>query len=244
MGSLWIAGVDGCPGGWIAVFRDLFGGAPARVSVVASFAHILDAPEAPPVVAVDMPIGLPELNCKGGRGPELLVRPLLGGRQSSVFSIPARRAVEAEDYRAACAAALECSDPPRKVSKQAFHLFPKIREIDALLRTRPALRDRVFESHPEVAFWRMNGECALAAPKKVRSRVHGEGIELRRSILRSAGMAESLVAHPVPRGAALDDLIDAIAVSVVAERIHRGQARCFPDPPLRDGHGVPIAIWA
>jgi len=44
---------------------------------------------------------------------------------------------------AACAAALATSDPPRKVSKQCFHIFPRIREIDALLRAAPAWRDRI-----------------------------------------------------------------------------------------------------
>ena len=48
-----------------------------------------------------------------------------------------RSAVLAEDYRAACAAALATSDPPRKIARQAFMLFPKVRELDALMT--PAL---------------------------------------------------------------------------------------------------------
>ncbi|WP_246658873.1 DUF429 domain-containing protein [Mesorhizobium sp. J18] len=39
------------------------------------------------MLAVDMPIGLPERTGKGGRGPENLVRLHLDERQSSVFSI-------------------------------------------------------------------------------------------------------------------------------------------------------------
>ena len=78
----------------------------------------LFADAVPDIVAVDMPIGLPERVQGSGRGPEQLVRPLLGARQSSVFAIPARCAVEAADYAEACARALAASDPPRKVSKQ------------------------------------------------------------------------------------------------------------------------------
>jgi predicted RNase H-like nuclease len=66
------------------------------------------------VIAVDMPIGLPDRIRGAGRGPEQAIRPLLGPRQSSVFSIPARAAVEAETYGEACARALETSDPPKK----------------------------------------------------------------------------------------------------------------------------------
>lgn len=240
----WVAGVDGCPAGWIAVFRDLSGRRHPRAAVFGRFAEIVDAPEQPAVIAVDMPIGLPDRAGPGGRGPERLVRPLLGRRQSSVFSVPARRAVEADDYRASCLAALAASDPPRKVSKQAFFLFGKIREIDALLRARPALAVRVWESHPEVAFWRMNGGRSLDHPKKIRSRVNPAGVEERRALLRREGLPASLITQAAPRGAAVDDLIDAMAVSVVAERILKGEALSFPDPPERDSHDLPIAIRA
>lgn len=242
--SQWIAGVDGCPAGWIAVFRDLSGKDAARVRVCRRFADIVDAPEQPIVVAVDMPIGLPARAGEGGRGPERLVRPLLGARQSSVFSVPARAAIEALNYRAACAAALAASDPPRKVSKQAFFLFGKILEIDRQLRARRDLIARVHESHPEVAFWRINDQRSLFHPKKIKGRVNSEGIAERRGLLARAGLPVELAAQTPPKGAALDDFIDALAVSVVAERIWNGEALCFPDPPQRDAHGLPIAIRA
>jgi predicted RNase H-like nuclease len=77
---------------------------------------------------------------------------LLGARQSSVFSVPSRAALEAGDYREACGIALATSDPPRKVSRQLFMLVPKIREVDTWLHDHMADAGRVFEVHPEVAF--------------------------------------------------------------------------------------------
>lgn len=74
------------------------------------------APEAPMIVAVDIPIGLPDHIDPGGRGLERVIRPLLGARQSSVFSMPPRAAIYASDFGAACVAALVASNPPRKVS--------------------------------------------------------------------------------------------------------------------------------
>jgi predicted RNase H-like nuclease len=94
----WLAGVDGCRAGWtVALVRSDGGG--LRLHVLERFEQIATLPERPAIVAVDMPIGLPERIGANGRGPEQAVRPLLGERQSSVFSVPSRRAVFAEDWR-------------------------------------------------------------------------------------------------------------------------------------------------
>jgi predicted RNase H-like nuclease len=239
----WLAGVDGCPAGWIAALvapgRD-----EVRVRVIARFADIVSAPEQPAVVAVDVPIGLPERAGHGGRAAENAVRPLLGGRQSAVFSVPSRAAIHAAAYAEACSIALATSDPPRAVSKQLFMIAPKIREVDAVLRASPQLAERVFEVHPEVAFWRLNGERALAEPKKVKGTCYQPGLALRRQLLVAAGFPADVVQMSAPRGAGPDDLLDALACAAVARRIHVGLAKPFPDPPPRDSFGLPMAIWA
>jgi predicted RNase H-like nuclease len=239
----WLAGVDGCRTGWIAAFVRPVGGE-VRVKIVRRFADVLDAPEAPAVVAVDMPVGLPERTGLGGRAAENAVRPLLGARQSSVFSVPSRAAIYTADYGEACRIALATSDPPRKVSKQLFNIGPKIREIDEGLRATPGAAARTFEVHPEVAFWRLNGERALTEPKKIKSRPYEAGLAQRRGLLTAAGLSANAVDAPPPKGAGADDLLDALACAAVARRIHAGTARPFPDPPPRDGFGLIMAIWA
>src|SRR5690606_28095500 len=82
---VWLAGVDGCAAGWIAAFVRPADGT-CHIEVFARFADVLNAPTAPAVVTVDIPIGLPERAGVGGRTAENIVRPLLGERQSSVFS--------------------------------------------------------------------------------------------------------------------------------------------------------------
>src|SRR6478672_7129532 len=111
-----VAGVDGCPRGWIAVVGAA--GEALRIEVHSTLAALLSAHPGLAAIAVDMPIGLPDRIGPGGRGPEAALRPHLGMRQSSVFSVPSRRAVYTLDYRQACDAALETSEPPRKISKQ------------------------------------------------------------------------------------------------------------------------------
>jgi predicted RNase H-like nuclease len=239
----WLAGVDGCRSGWVVAFVHPSGDE-ASVRVAPRFADVLATPETPAVIAVDIPIGLPERARHGGRAAENAVRPLLGARQSSVFSVPSRAALAAADYRDACRIALATSEPPRMVSKQLFMIAPKIREVDACLREDGASVARVFEVHPEVAFWRLNGGRALAEPKKVKGRCYEPGLALRRRLLVDAGLAAMAVEAAPPRGAGPDDLIDALACAVVARRIHAGLATPFPDPPERDAFGLPMAIWA
>jgi predicted RNase H-like nuclease len=239
----WLAGVDGCGAGWIAAFvQGAAGGVHCRV--FPTFAQILAAPEAAVLVALDMPIGLPERTGPGGRAAENAVRPLLGARQSSVFSVPSRAAIYAPDYAAACRIAGATSEPPRKVSKQLFNIAPKIREVDETLRADPALVDRVFEVHPELAFWRLNGGQPLSEPKKVKGRCHEQGLALRRRLLIAAGLPASAVEAAPPQGAGPDDLLDALACAAIARRIAAGTAQSFPHPPPRDAHGLPMAIWA
>jgi len=219
----WVVGVDGCRAGWMAGFRRIGDGA-CRRRVVAAFTDILGAPEAPAIIAVDMPIGLPERIVGPGRAAEQAVRPLLGARQSSVFSIPARAAVMAEDYRA------------------AFNIFPKMREIDAVMTA--ALESRVFEVHPELAFWRLNDGAPMSLPKLVKGRPDPEGIHQRKQLLERFGFEMSILEQVPPKGAAIDDVVDACVTAIIAERLARGQATSFPPDPPRDARGLRIAIWA
>jgi predicted RNase H-like nuclease len=239
----WVAGADGCIAGWIVAFAGV-GHHDVRIRVFNKFGDVFAAPEQPRVVAVDIPIGLPARIGPLGRGPERAVRPLLGERQSSVFAVPSRSAVYAADYGTACRLALETSDPPKKVSKQLFMIAPKICEVDEMLRGAPALIARVFEVHPEVAFWRLNGWQALSEPKKVKSRPYEPGLALRRNILAKHGFSAAVTGQAPPAGAAADDLLDALACAATALRILAGCATPFPDPPLRDEFGLPAAIWA
>ena len=265
-----IAGVDGCRAGWVAVIGRLGTAAspatprPSHVPtlerlearVFPRFDFLLDALAEDAVLAVDMPIGLPERIEGPGRAAEKAARPLLGERQSSVFSIPARAAVEAgagpfrseihrrEAYREACAIAARLSHPPRRISIQGFSLFPKIVEIDRLLLADPRRALRVIEGHPELAFRMLNDGVPVRSPKKIRGSVDATGMEDRRRLLLAAGLGRDFLYAPAPAGAAQDDFLDACAMLCVAARHAGGIAVAHPAPPERDARGLPIAIWA
>ena len=95
--SGWIAGVDGCPAGWIVARRSLVAAHEVDIAVAPRFETLLDPADPPLSVAVDMPIGLPARIGAEGRGPERLIRAQLGARRSSVFAIPAKIVLGARD---------------------------------------------------------------------------------------------------------------------------------------------------
>ena len=242
MAKLMVAGVDGCRAGWIAVLHPCASPGDASIRIFHDFTRLLSDLSEITVIAIDMPMGLPDRVGEGGRSPERQLRPLLGARQSSLFGIPSRSAIEAADYPGACVAALATSQPPRRISKQAFMLFPRIREIDNALRADPDLRARLFECHPEASFRAMRG-APLDEPKKVKSKPWPAGLEERRRLLATAGYDRALIDAAPPPGAGADDLLDACAAAWTAARIARGKALPHPSPPEQDAHGIAIAIW-
>jgi predicted RNase H-like nuclease len=244
----WLAGVDGCKNGWLSVIVRPDGSQMRVCEVVATFEELLVAPDSPTIIAVDMPIGLPEFSKEKGRAPERTVRPLVGARRSSVFRVPSRRAVytaidttigdDHERYRMACKIARETSVDQKAFAQQCFYLCKKIVEVDKLLRERGDLKGRVIETHPEVAFWSLNGRI-LEHPKS-----HLNGIKQRQCILRKAGVPSDIVECNAPKGAKQDDLLDAIVCAVVACKKHHNKAKSYPVTPCADGFGLPMAIWA
>ena len=72
-----ICGVDGCPAGWIAVWRDHADAAP-KTAVFCDIRSLIEAFSKTAILAIDMPIGLPDFVTGGGGSPEKTVSPSLG----------------------------------------------------------------------------------------------------------------------------------------------------------------------
>lgn len=233
---MWVAGVDGCRAGWIVALRRLDDDELA-IRLIASFAEIESLPERPRRIAVDMPMGFADAACKGGRLCEREARALLPGKSSSVFSLPCRAALAASDY--ATALKLNRASGPDAVglSKQAFHLLDKLRDLDDWIT--PHRQKRCIEAHPELAFSLLNGGKPVLSRKR---RPEGRADRLR--LLRRAGFKvpeKTLSARP--KGCAVDDLLDALVLTRTAERHLRGEATCLPDKPPRNARGLRMEIW-
>jgi predicted RNase H-like nuclease len=245
---MWVAGADGCPAGWLAVFRSV-DGQDHTAGIVKSLADVFTAPEQPKIVAVDIPIGLLSISQRGGRAADRACREVLGPhRQSSIFAPPCRPALNAASFLEACAIEQANSSPPKKLSQQTFNILAKIREADAI-----ALRfaGAIFECHPEVSFWAMNARQPMRLPKKVSRRKNPDGISEsglseRRQLLLQNGYSDEFLATRVGVGSDCgpDDFVDACAAAWTAERILDGRGIRFPPTPDFDELGLDMAIWA
>jgi predicted RNase H-like nuclease len=238
-----VLGLDGCKRGWVGVRLDLDQAAPPAARFYRVFGEALTDSDYPAVIAVDMPIGFLDIAERGGRLCERLARQRLGPRRNSVFSAPTRAAlVHAKDY----GAALEANRGNGEIglSRQCFHLIPKLAEIDAVMT--PALQRRVRESHPELAFTVLNAGRPMHYAKKTRW-----GRDERIGLLTGVGGDYGLDAQFLdPRahiglrggGVARDDLVDAAVVALAAARIARGKALVLPADAPRDAKRLKMEI--
>ncbi len=224
--STTVAGVDGCPGGW-AVARWSPGPSGSAAALTVSFAETLDEVVAElraqrlAAVAVDMPIGLLADRVRASDG---LARRLLGPRRSSIFATPARATLGSPDQPVldhADASARNRDAVGVGLSIQAFHLLPKIAELDDLVQ--PSDQDRLVEAHPELAFTRMVG-----APLP-DSKARPEGRAMRRALLDehfgAALVTDALATADVP----VTDALDALSLCTVAERVPTGDVEFLGD---------------
>ena len=154
-------------------------------------------------VAVDMPIGLLD---HGPRACDVEARRRLGPRRASVFPAPTRPMLTATSYADALAIA--------GLSKQAFNLIPKIREVDAVMT--PGLQDKFVEVHPELCFSRLIG-TPCRWPKRT-----ADGRAERRAVVHPR------IDRP-PSGAAWDDVLDACALVETARRLVVGDVERLGD---------------
>jgi predicted RNase H-like nuclease len=228
-----IAGVDGCPAGWIAIVENSETGSMAAV-VFANFAQLATVLDTA-VIAIDIPIGLTDCNA---RHCDVLARKHLGPKRgTSVFPAPIRPALHASSYEDAKATSRAVQN--KGISKQGWMIYPKIREIDHALRASADLRARVFEVHPEVTFSAWSG-APIILPKRKAA-----GHAIRRILIddsfgpRAFESARTSIAR---RDATDDDIADAFAALWTARRIIAGDARSIPDSPPLDSAGLPMRM--
>lgn len=232
-----VAGFDGCPAGWIGLLVSGENQVQHRLVLCERFADILNLQPQPEVIAIDIPIGLLNERVAGGRECDREARRLLGKpRSNSVFSAPPRAALSARSYKEA---------RPHGLTLQAFGIVRKIREVDAMMT--PALQERIYESHPELAF------LSLAGHRMRHGKKSNHGREERLSALEAAGAEHSVWAKTrqlIEEGSrqyfrkqvAVDDIVDAYAMAWVAAQVAIGKARRVGNLSLRDARGLRMEI--
>ncbi len=225
-----VLGVDACSAGWVGIA--LSGNHQVRAYVDAHIEALVGQAVADGplhVVGIDIPIGMPDASV---RRADLAARAAAGPRRASVFMTPVRDTLALTDYRAACD--LNMLRTGRGISRQAFNLLAKIRQVDDWL---PAAPCRVIEVHPELSFAELAG-----APLPAR-KSSWAGFAVRRRVLADAGIALPEDLGVAGRMAGGDDVLDAAAAAWSAWRAATGEARRLPAQPEHFSDGIDCAIW-
>lgn len=230
-----VYGADGCKQGWVVAEMRKDGSAGARI--VDSADTLISLVPSGGVLLADVPIGLPE---SGSREADQAARRYLGyPRSCSVFPAPIRSVLEAEDWNEATAIRRHVEG--KGMSRQAWGITGKVREMDSAIRKLDPGQQRVREGHPEVSFAAWSGKPMITSKKR------SSGRKERAALINThfgAGTVECLWADLRSPSVAQDDLLDALAMLWSAQRAAKDVAMVLPDDGARDAYGLRMEIVA
>lgn len=239
-GKVFVAGVDGCRDGWVAVLLEINEERRIQkeeVRVVPTFDDLLHLPESPRFVGIDIPLGLPNSAVPGGRTCDQEARRLLGHKRgTSVFSPPVRSVLRARSYEEALKLNRESSRHDVGITMQVYNVLPKLREVHEVMT--PELQARVREVHPELSFAAMQGEPVEA------SKHSPQGKQQRLKLLdQHFADVEAALAEAESGSVTDEDVIDAYAAAWTAWRMAIGKAQTVPEHLQVDPRGLRMGIW-
>lgn len=226
----YVCGIDGFKKQWFAVTKELATGH-LDWQVLPNFQGIVDNIDDYSVIAIDIPIGLPE---RGPRNCDIEARKLLGARKSSVFPAPIASVLQANDYMEACQ--IREKIEKKKMSQQAWAIVYKIKEVDDLVKNNPALAAKLFEVHPEVSFYYLSSNQPARFNKKSIQGIEERVLKLGpRYGIDFAFIQSVKTLSKAPE----DDIIDAFLALWSAERIHARQNKVLPEQEAFGGNKCP-----
>ena len=159
-------GIDGCRAGWVIVKGEF--NKPVLTICDQNELTLDDA------AFIDIPIGLPDRAHR--RITERYARKTLPSRSSSVFEVPCRQAVYAQDFITANKLNRNVLD--KGISIQTWNICTKIRIVDRLLRKSNFSKNQLYEAHPEICFYFLS-----EFDKPLPTKKSAEGIKKRLEIL-------------------------------------------------------------
>lgn len=222
-----LGGVQPCPGGWLVVSAKLQGVTLAGpvADVHPTFLDVLDHRPAFSIVAMNLPLGLPDRATRGGRACDRAARQLLGRPRSPAIQSPPSREDLAEWRRGEA--------PP--VSAVTASLLRRISEVYEVIGSYH--QRTIFEVHPELSFYQLNEERALRYAKHT---VAGR-LERRELLEGRVPGADSAIDTPV-RGAKPAQVLDCLAMLYTARRIRSRGITRLPQDAEWDSEGLRMEL--
>lgn len=206
-----LVGIDGCKFGWVAVSLT-----DESAQIFKNLIDLVTFYNNETLFLIDMPIGLPspeiERNC------EIIARRQLATkRKSSLFPVPCREAVYAENYEKANQINRDVLQ--KRISKQSWFICSKIKELDQLLLQNEKYKARFKESHPELAFHYLNQKISMEFNKKTETG-QKERLFLLSQFSPSIDVIYKNTLQKFKRmDVEKDDIIDALGLAVTLQEI-------------------------
>ena len=219
-----VIGIDGCKAGWI--IAKTLENESISFQIIKNLNDVYLEGINVSHIGIDIPL---QLSHTGKRFAEIEARSLLKNRACTIFTPPTLNALRAKNYMDACEVNFnECG---KRISKQSWNLFPKIKEAQEFLENKSINKLRVFEVHPELSFMAMNDMILVQASKKTDI-----GREIRIKLIQKFFPKFSFesVRNEYKKNQALDDdILDSVSVLWSTQRIVDNIANFVPKDPKR-----------
>jgi predicted RNase H-like nuclease len=228
-------GIDGCKAGWFYVGFDDKN--QWQIGVIKHIEQIASFIPASSLLLIDIPIGLMGNTPKQRRCDIEARFRLKPKRSASVFPVPSRASLQADNYQQASNLNFQASG--RKLSKQSWNIIDKIKQVDDFLLNTKA-RHKIREMHSELCFWALNHQQAMQHNKRTL-----KGFSEREKLLvvhcEATGgiVSEALSIYP-RKDLARDDVLDAL-VGAVTARFNENLIT-LPETPERDAKDLPMEV--
>jgi predicted RNase H-like nuclease len=187
---------------------------------------------------IDIPIGL-KAGGSGERLSDLEARRILKSRKSCIFPVPCREAIYAESYEKACKINKELAG--KSISKQAWNIVPKIRDVDSYLIENETLREKVKEVAPEICFQSLTGASMGSSKKSVDGFLERINV-LKGFCLLTDEIVEATISNYRRKKVARDDILDALAAAITAKIGFEDGFEYAPCNPETDSKGLKIQM--
>ena len=228
------AGIDGCKAGWILFSLDV----EKLYKIIRTNDELREELNRYDRIFIDMPIGLEDEVYT--RECDALLRKKLGSEYAaSVFSPPIRPALHAPSYVEANMQSFEYTE--KKLTIQSWNITPKIRVLDDFLTESPELREKLFESHPELLF--MNLNRGMIFQKKNTKKGLRHRLDLMKEHEPSVADFFREIKEEYRRNEVEeDDIVDSMVLALAANHSVEKGIKTIPEEPPVDSKGLKMAI--
>lgn len=228
----FVVGIDWMKPYWLAAEIQ---GAEISIRKLSNISEINDYYLTADAVLIDIPVGLPENKEENAARPDCEARNYLPtNRKPTIFPVPCRQAINTESY--AEASAENGRVLGKKLTSQSYAFSKMVRQVDGFLLEEKYWQNRLVESHPEVAFQRLNGDNGLQHSKHTEA-----GIQERIAILQRYGVdSVPLFAEFTPKQ--YEDVLDAVYLAVTAKLGCENGFQTIPENPICDSRGLKMQM--